>query len=99
MVSWYDQEVYDFIWQHRRFITRPDMRAYRRIAEQKRAGRPWHKRALEMLIGDKRLQEIAKLLADPQYTSNNQRAQAFVEQGYGVHLFRRGRPSTNTFGQ
>ena len=34
----------DFIWAYRRFITRPDMRVYRRIAEQKRAGRPWRKR-------------------------------------------------------
>ena len=37
-----------------------------------------------MLIGDKRLREIAKLLDDSQYTSNSQRAAAFVEQGYGV---------------
>ena len=60
--GWFrDQEVYNFFWEHRRFITRPDMRAYRRIAEQKHAGRPWRKRALEMLIGDKRMQEIAKL--------------------------------------
>ena len=83
--GWFnDQEIYDFVWQYRRFITRPDMRAYRRIAEQKAAGRPWRKRALEMLIGDKRLREIAKLLDDSQYTSNSQRAAAFVEQGYGV---------------
>jgi hypothetical protein len=83
--GWFhDQAVYDFIWEHRRFITWPDMRAYRRIAEQKQAGRPWRKRALEMLIGDKRMQEIAKLLDDPRYTSNNQRAAAFVQQGIGV---------------
>jgi hypothetical protein len=83
--GWFhDQEVYDFVWEHRRFITRPDMRAYRRIAEQKHAGRPWRKRALEMLIGDRRMQEIAKLLDDPRYESNNQRAAAFVEQGLGA---------------
>jgi hypothetical protein len=83
--GWFhDQEVYEFVWQHRGFVTRPDMRAYRRIAEQKQAGRPWRKRALEMLIGNRRLREIAKLLDDRQYTSNNQRAIAFVKQGYGV---------------
>jgi hypothetical protein len=83
--GWFgDQEVYDFVWAHRRFITRPDMRAYRRIAEQKRAGRPWHKRALEMVIGDQRMLQIAKLLDDPRYESNNQRAAAFVEQGLGA---------------
>ena len=83
--GWFhDQEVYDFIWEHRRFITRPDLRGYRRIAEQKQAGRPWHKRALEMLIGNKRLQQIALLLDDPRFKSNNERAAAFVEQGLGV---------------
>jgi phage N-6-adenine-methyltransferase len=83
--GWFDdQEVYDFVWDHRGFVTRPDMRAYGRIAEQKQAGRPWHKRAVEMLIGNRRLQEIAKLLADRQFTSNKQRAKAFVERGYGA---------------
>jgi hypothetical protein len=83
--GWFhDQEIYDFIWQHRRFITRPDMRVYRRIAEQKQAGRPWHKRAVEMLIGDERMQQLAALLEDARYESNNQRAEAFVRQGLGA---------------
>jgi hypothetical protein len=79
----YDQEIYDFVWEHRKFITRPDMRVYRRIAEQKQAGRPWHKRALEMLIGDQRMQAIAKLLDDPRFRSNNTRAEVFVAMGLG----------------
>ena len=82
--GWFrDQEVYDFVWQYRRFITSPDMRVYRRIAEQKEAGRPWRKRGLGMLIGDRRLEEVAKLLDDPSFTSNNKRAKAFDKQGWG----------------
>jgi hypothetical protein len=83
--GWFrDQEVYDFIWHYRRFISRPDMRAYQRIAEQKQAGRPWRKRALEMLIGDERLQQIAKLLYDPRFLSNKARAAEFVKRELGV---------------
>lgn len=59
------------------------MRLYKKIAEQKAAGRPWRKRGLEMLIGDARLSCVAELLADPIYPSNRQRADAFTLKGYG----------------
>jgi hypothetical protein len=82
--GWFhDQEVFDFVWEQRRLITKPDMRLYVKIAEQKKAGAPWRKRGLEMLIGDERMQKVAALLEDPSLTSNKQRAAAFVERGYG----------------
>jgi hypothetical protein len=83
--GWFhDEEVYDFLWNLRRFITRPDMRAYRLLAEQKAAGRPWTKRGLEMLIGNMKLQQIAELLQDDRFGSNNERAAAFEGLGLGV---------------
>lgn len=82
--GWFhDQEVFDFVWEYRRLITKPDMRLYVKIAEQKRAGAPWRKRGLEMLIGDERMQRVAELLEDPTLTSNKQRAAEFVKRGYG----------------
>jgi hypothetical protein len=82
--GWFhDQEVFDFVWEYRRLITKPDMRLYVKIAEQKRAGAPWRKRGLEMLIGDEQMQRIAQLLEDPNIPSNKQRAFEFEKRGYG----------------
>lgn len=82
--GWFhDQEVYDYIWEHRRFITQPDMRLFGKLSEQRKAGRPWKKRGLEMIIGNEQLVNVAQLLADPKYTSNRQRMKAFVDLGYG----------------
>lgn len=82
--GWFrDQEVYDFVWEYRRLITKPDMRLYVKIAEQKRAGAPWRKRGLEMLIGDERMQRVAELLEDSNIASNKQRAVEFEKRGYG----------------
>lgn len=79
-----DQEVYDYVWENRRLITKPNMRLYVKLLEQKRAGRPWRKRGLEMLVGDTRLSKIAEVLASPEYKTNNQRRKAFEERGYGT---------------
>lgn len=82
--GWFhDQEVFDFVWEYRRLITKPDMRLYVKIAEQKRAGAPWRKRGLEMLIEDRQMQRIARLLEDPNIPSNKQRAVEFERRGYG----------------
>ncbi len=82
--KWFtDQEVYDFVWQYRRFITKPNMRLYVKISEQRKAGAPWQKRGLEMLIGDSRLNALAEILLDAKYKNNNQRIKAFTESGYG----------------
>lgn len=78
-----DQEVYDFVYANRRFITKPNMRLYVKALEQKRAGSTWRKRTLEMMVGDVRLNQLAEILTDPSYTSNNQRQEAFVKAGYG----------------
>lgn len=80
----YDQEVYDFIWSYLPLITKPDMRYYVKIAEQKQAGAHWRKRGLEMLIGDERMQRVAELLEDQALSSNKQRAIEFVSRGYGA---------------
>lgn len=82
--GWFhDEEVFRWIWEHRQFVIRPDMRLFHRIAEHKRAKRPWHKRALEMLIGNQRLIELAELLKDSRFPSNRKRAEEFASRGYG----------------
>ena len=83
--KWFtDQSVYDFVWQHRRLITKPNMRLYVKILEQKKA-RPgnWQSRGLEMIIGDKRLTEVAKLIVDKSFKTNTDRAKFFVDKGMG----------------
>ena len=84
VARWFtDQEVFDYIWEYRRFVTQPDMRLYAKALESKLAGSPWRKRALEMMVGDERLMQTADLLLDLKYTSNNERQEAFVQAGYG----------------
>lgn len=84
VAEWFtDQEVFDYVYEHRRFCVKPNMRLYVKALEQKQAGSPWRKRTLEMLIGDERMQQIATLLADERYTSNQQRCKAFERAGYG----------------
>lgn len=82
--GWFhDNEVYEYVWARRRLITRPDMRLYKKLQEQKNAGAPWKKRGLELLIGDARLQKVAELLQDKTLTSNKQRCDAFMKLGLG----------------
>ena len=84
MGKWFwDQDVYDFVWENLRLITKPNMRLYVKIAEQKKAGRPWQKRGLEMIVGDGRLLKIGTLLADKNYRNNTERCKKFVELGWG----------------
>ena len=82
--GWFkDQEVFDFVWENQGLITKPNMRLYTKILEQKRAGRPWRSRGIEMMVGDGRLNQIAQLLADPTFKNNTQRCKRFIELGYG----------------
>lgn len=82
--GWFhDQEVYDFVWENRQLITKPNMRLYVKIAEQKKAGRPWRKRGLEMIVGDDRLNKIAQLLIDKKYKNNTARCEEFQRLGWG----------------
>lgn len=83
--GWFhDQEVYEFIWTYLPLITKPDLRYYVNIAQQKQAGADWRKRGLEMLIGDERMQRVAELLEDQALASNKRRAIEFVNRGYGA---------------
>jgi len=79
--GWFEQEVFDFIWDHRHFITKPDMRLYKKIEEQKKAGAEWRKRGLEMFIGDERMRRVAELLEDPQWSRESE---AGVASGLAV---------------
>lgn len=82
--GWFhDQEVYEFVWRHRSLITRPNLRLYGKIAEQKQAGRPWRKRGLEMLAGDRHRVVMAQLLSDGRYSTNKERAEAFTAMRLG----------------
>jgi hypothetical protein len=82
--EWFtDQEVFDFVIAHHRIQAEPDMRLFGNILAEKRAGAPWHKRALEMMVGNSKRLAMAEILLDPRYTSNNQRQEAFVSSGFG----------------
>lgn len=84
VAEWFtDEEVFDYIYEHRRLCTRPNMRLYVKALEQKRAGSPWRLRTLEMMVGDERLRQVAALLQDERYQSNSARCRAFVAAGYG----------------
>ena len=82
--KWFhDQEVYNFVWENRGLITKPNMRLYIKIAQYKTAGRPWRKRGLEMMVGDARLMKIVDLLLDDSFGSNAERCEKFKQLGWG----------------
>ena len=82
--KWFkNQEVYDFVWENRGLITKPNMRLYVKIAEQMAADRPWRKRGLEMIVGDGRLLKIADLLTDKSFANNTERCKRFEQLNWG----------------
>ena len=82
--GWFtDQEVYDFVWEHRGAITMPDMRLYTKLVEQKKAGANWRERGMRMILGSDKMREVYKLLVDESLPSTLAKCRKFVELGLG----------------
>jgi hypothetical protein len=84
--QWFDdQDVFDFIAQHLHVIPKPSMRHYVNARELKRTDDPaidWREAMLKCWLPPRR-QLVARLKADPLLASEEDRVQAFVEQGGG----------------
>lgn len=82
--GWYhDQEVYDFVFSHLRYLSQPSIRHYVVASEQRMAGRPWQKRLLEWICPDIRHAAILELMCDPTFESETKRAAEYHKRGYG----------------
>jgi len=81
--EWFwEQEIYDFVAEHLHVMDQHSLRTYVTAWERKQAGLPWHSAVLDRcLTGPAR--EVAKLKSDPRYTSEEERARAFVAAGFG----------------
>jgi hypothetical protein len=81
--NWFrDQEVFDFIATHLHLMPCHSLRTYTKASELKRAGLPWQSAVLEQCLSGKAL-EVEKLLCDPRFQSEEDRARAFTERGLG----------------
>src|SRR5262249_26095132 len=78
----WDQEVFDFIGVHLHLAEQASLRVYVRAWELKRAGLDWRHAVLSRCLTGVALQ-VAKLKSNPTYTSEEQRARAFVAAGLG----------------
>lgn len=76
--EWFwDQQVFDFISQHLHLVTRPSMRHYVLASEKKQAGLDWRAAFLQQVVSGAGL-AVAKLLADPSYSVEEDRVRAFI---------------------
>lgn len=78
----WDQEIFDWFADHLHMIAEPSLRHYVRAAELKQAGLDW----IEVLplenVSPKTL-AVSRLKADPSYSTEEARAQAFEALGHG----------------
>ena len=81
--TWFwDQEIFDFIGQRLHLFPELSMRFYHQLWELKEAGINWRSFALKRaLSGTARL--VAELKADPSYSSEKERVEAFIAAGGG----------------
>jgi hypothetical protein len=81
--SWFwEQEVFDFVADHLHLIGRPSLRIYVRSAELRDAGMNWKEIVLSQCLSGKAL-DVAKLKADPRFSSDAEREREFVRRGLG----------------
>ena len=88
--EWFDdREIYNFVGEHLQLIIRPSIRAYYVLAqERKRAGtcpggEDWRDFILKQCDLHGAALQVAKLLADPNYTSMQDRERVFIQGGWG----------------
>ncbi len=81
--AWFwDQEIFDFLGERLRLFPELSMRIYRQLSELKEAGIDWRSFALKRALSGTRLL-VAELKADPTYSSEKERIQAFIARGAG----------------
>jgi hypothetical protein len=81
--GWFwDQEVFDFVAGHLHLIARHSLRTYQQASELKQAGLDWRQAVLHRFLTGPAL-AVARLKADPSFTSEAARVEAFVQSGAG----------------
>jgi hypothetical protein len=81
--TWFwDQAIFDAIASVLHLIAQPSLRLYVRAWELRRAGLDWQGAILSSCLTGAAL-EVARLLADPSFDSQEARARAFVNAGFG----------------
>lgn len=81
--EWFeDDEIYGWIGERLNLIHAPSMRLYYRARELKRGGLNW-KRVIPESVGDQRTRLALELLTDGSYSTQEDRARAFITQGGG----------------
>jgi len=82
VAEWFhDQVIYDWFADHLHLIPNPSMRNYVRAAELQASGINWVQHLLSEIPEKTRL--VAELRADPQFTTENERIEAFGQRGGG----------------
>lgn len=78
VATWFsDQEVFDFLGERLHLLIEPSMRHYVAARELKKAGMSWKGLVMSRCLTGRALL-VAQLKADPGYTSEEERAQAFI---------------------
>jgi hypothetical protein len=81
--AWFwDQEVFDFVGAHLHLAGQHSLRTYVLAAELKAAGMDWRGGVLARCLSGTRL-AAARLRADPEYATEEDRVRAFVASGAG----------------
>jgi hypothetical protein len=81
--SWFwDQVIFDFVAEHLHVIGQHSLRTYGQAFELKQAGLDWHRAVLSRCLRGPALL-VARLLADPTFSSEAARVQAFIAAGGG----------------
>jgi hypothetical protein len=78
----WDQEIFDFIADHLHLMTQHSLRMYRHAWELKLAGLDWRQGVMRRCLTGVAL-AVAKLKANPNFASEAERVQAFVQSGAG----------------
>ncbi len=81
--GWFwDEEIYDYVWERLGDLKEPDMRLFVKAHNRKRAGLStmnWRK-LIDDYLDDALGLEVRRLMDDPSFKSNTDRAQAFTER-------------------
>lgn len=78
----WDQEIFDFIGEHLHLAQPHSLRTYVLAWQRKTAGMDWQELVLTRCVTGKLL-AVLQIKADPSYTTEEQRAQAFIRGGHG----------------
>jgi hypothetical protein len=78
----WDQEIFDFIGANLHLFTAASLRTYIVSWQRKQAGLPWRSVVLERCLSGVSL-EVAKLKADPRFSTEADRVKAFMKAGLG----------------